>query len=191
MTDRRREREISLVHRGLYARVQEVDEVCDAEGVDILFYCGLRTPQRQAELYRAGRSLAAIERKAKQLEALGYEGLAALLMGTPPQPGRSGSKTCAAPGESWHQYGLAVDAAPITWRGKRMVCLWDTRRYAREWNIYGSAAGKAGLTWAGDWTYFREFPHIQMTRPGARNPLKTLDRDHVRNALRKFNVEAF
>lgn len=183
-----RSRNISLVHADLYARIQHMDELCEAEGMDVLFYCGLRSARRQAELFRTGRTLAAIERRARRLETLGFPGLARLLMETPPQPGRTRPKTCAAPGESWHQYGLAVDGCPIAWRDKRMVCLWDEKRYACEWRVYGESARRAGLFWAGDWKRFREYPHVQ-TREGG-NPLRVLDAEAVRMILRGQGVEA-
>ena len=61
-------------------------------------------------------------------------------------PGRK--VTNAPPGSSAHNFGLALDAVPL-------------------WNRYGTCARLAGLEWAGDWTRFREFPHVQM--PNWRN----------------------
>ena len=181
------ERDISLVHPVLPPLLQRIAALCDARGVDIVWTCLARTPQRQAELFRHGRSLAAIEGRARRLEKAGYPSLARLLLDTPPQPGRSGSRTCAAPGESWHQYGLAADAVPIAIVNKRMVCLWSG---AAEWAVYGAAAREVGLEWAGAWKRFRETPHIQMTPRGApSNPLRFFDRHQVATAMRAFGVE--
>ena len=65
---------------------------CQAEGLDILVYCTLRTAAEQAELYAKGR--------------------------TTPGP----IVTYAKPGSSAHQYGLSLDFVPLSggkplWKG--------------------------------------------------------------------------
>jgi peptidoglycan L-alanyl-D-glutamate endopeptidase CwlK len=97
--------------------------------VDVLVYCTLRTAEEQAELYARGR--------------------------TKPGP----KVTMAAPWQSWHQYGRAVDAVPLV-HGKP---LWryDGMRY--EWQVFADEARAAGLEWSGDWKRFKEYVHVQDT----------------------------
>ena len=63
--------------------------------------------------------------------------------------------TNARGGYSWHNFGLAADYAfvingKVTWNGP-----WDT---------FGKIARECGLEWGGDWTKFKDRPHVQMTR---------------------------
>ena len=182
-----RSRIISLVNTELYDRVQEMARLALQRGVDLHFYCGIRPARTQAQYYRRGRSLAQIEAKARSLEKKGFPGLAQLLLDVGQQPDKGGMITLAAPGESWHQYGEAVDGVPVHYAGKKMVCEWDPRRYARKWHIYGAAARKADLHWAGEWERFREYPHVQMREGG--NPLHVMDDFEVRTILRGQGVD--
>lgn len=98
-------------------------------GLDVLIYCTFRSLEEQAKLYARGR--------------------------TAPGP----RVTNAQPGQSAHNYGLALDAVPLVggkpeWR--------STGAAADLWKRYGKAAKAAGLEWAGDWTRFIEYPHVQL-----------------------------
>lgn len=64
--------------------------------------------------------------------------------------------TNAKPGESAHNVGFAVDIVPII-AGKP---IWDAAHPL--WQEYGRLVRLVGLEWAGDWTTFKEFPHMQM-----------------------------
>lgn len=67
--------------------------------------------------------------------------------------------TNAPPGSSAHNYGLALDGVPLL--GGKPV--WNaTGPGADLWKRYGELAVAAGCEWAGNWTRFREFPHVQM-----------------------------
>ncbi len=69
--------------------------------------------------------------------------------------------TNAPEGMSWHCYGLAADlvfdADPVkpglqwTWDGKM------------PWPQMGAMAISMGLEWAGNWKFFKEYPHVQQT----------------------------
>ncbi len=135
---------------------------CADEGLDLLVYCTLRPVAEQARLYRQGRPLRQIERKAEELRRRWRRpDLADLLMDVGPQYGAR--VTYAGPGQSMHNYGLALDAVPL--RGGKAV--WSARLPEDKalWERYGALAEEVGLEWAGRWTRFREFPHVQ--RPGA------------------------
>lgn len=85
--------------------------------------------------------------------------------------GRNGNKdsivTHALPGESYHNYGLAVDYALLLPDGKTLV--WDTVRDAdkdgqRDWFEVAAIGKTLGFAWGGDWSEkFKDYPHLEMT----------------------------
>ena len=131
---------------------------CADEGLEILIYCTLRPLEEQAKLFRQGRSLRQIRAKAEELRnRWARPDLADLLLDVGPQSGRR--VTYAGPGQSMHNYGLAFDAVPLS-GGKP---LWQTTKPEDKamWELYGSLGVEQGLEWAGNWSRFREFPHMQ------------------------------
>ncbi len=96
------------------------------EGLDLLVTCTRRTLSEQEALYAQGRTT----------------------------PGKI--VTRAKPGQSAHNYGLAVDCVPMI-AGKPA---WDSKHIA--WQHYGNIVRAVGLEWAGDWTTFKEYPHAQV-----------------------------
>jgi len=96
-------------------------------------FCGLRTFGQQDVLYTLGRTVK------------NRDGYPAKPMGH--------IVTRARGGESWHNYGLAVDLV-FRVNGKWS---WDT---ALPWNKIGQLAEEQGLEWGGRWK-FLDLPHIQ------------------------------
>lgn len=128
-------------------------------GLTLLIYCTLRPLDEQARLYRQGRSLATIQDKADELsDAFGRPDLAEILMGVGPQHGRI--VTSAAPGQSYHNYGLAIDGVVL--RGGKPVWGHTSNEDLSYWTRYGELAEDVGFKWAGRWRgRSREFPHLQ------------------------------
>ena len=63
--------------------------------------------------------------------------------------------TFAAPGESYHNYGLAIDVVEI----KNGKALWNNPN----WNKIGALGKSLGFEWGGDWRGAkRDRPHFQM-----------------------------
>jgi len=136
--------------------VAEFLPLCERAGLELLVYCTRRDLQEQARLFRKGRPLDAIQRRAEELDKVHQRpDLAAILMTAPPQYERR-IVTHAAPGQSLHNYGLAMDCVPMV-AGKPA---WNDD--APAWQHYGEMAQLAGLTWAGAWLRFKEYPHVQM-----------------------------
>jgi peptidoglycan L-alanyl-D-glutamate endopeptidase CwlK len=107
-------------------------ERCKAAGLDVLVYCTLRDLDEQARLYAQGRTT----------------------------PGKI--VTNAKPGQSAHNYGLALDFVPLV-GGKPE---WKPgERYAQAIAL----AEAEGMESASKWTRFREYPHLQ--EPNWRNYL--------------------
>jgi peptidoglycan L-alanyl-D-glutamate endopeptidase CwlK len=72
-------------------------------------------------------------------------------------------KSKAAPGLSWHQWGLAADLVPMI-HGKPLWTTHDeTGNMLPEWSLFGSTAVECGLEWSGNWKSFVEYGHVQFT----------------------------
>lgn len=123
--------------------VEKALEECKAQGLDVLIICTWRSWEEQAAEYAKGRTA----------------------------PGKI--VTNAKPGQSWHQWGRAIDFVPRR-NGKTLI--WGTRGNGLDqdpsddatddlelWQRCAACFKMAGLEWAGDWTRFREFPHVQNT----------------------------
>lgn len=72
--------------------------------------------------------------------------------------------TRAAPGESYHQYGLAADSAFMI--DGRIVISEQDPRAARGYALYGAVAQSAGLVWGGGWRNLKDLGHVELRRPG-------------------------
>jgi peptidoglycan L-alanyl-D-glutamate endopeptidase CwlK len=152
---------------------QELLRLAEAAGMDLLVYCTRRGVEEQARLYRRGRPLRGIESKALELEGLGRPDLARILIDVGPQF-EPGPVTWAGPGQSLHNYGLALDAVPLL-DGKPVWATvgadgrpdWGQPGVGGElWDRYGALGERTGFEWAGRWNpRQREFPHLQA--PGA------------------------
>jgi len=96
-----------------------------AAGLDARAISGTRTYAEQAELYAQGR---------------GGDG--------------RGTVTNARPGQSLHNFGIAIDLG-----------LWEGGRYLPDSPLYGRAGAigreVVGLEWGGDWRSFKDKPHYQ------------------------------
>jgi len=153
-------RSIDDLSPGFRAQAVLLDSAAEFVGLDLLIYCTHRSFSEQAKLYRNGRSLAQIQHKADELcEQWGRADLASILMDVGPQMGKR-ILTYAAPGQSYHNYGLALDAVPLregrpVWGDKEPddLALWD---------LYGSLADDVNMDWGGSWVAGKiDRPHMQ------------------------------
>lgn len=156
------------LHPDAAGKLQEFVQACADNGHDLLVYCGYRSLEEQARLYRQGRTALAIGQKIDKLRAAGFGFLGDIIAGVGPQKGDK-VVTDAAPGESFHNYGMAIDAVLLI-NGKPD---WDVKDVLA-WRAVGDIALAMGVEWAGRWTSFKEMVHFQVGR-GA-NPLKDPDR---------------
>lgn len=72
--------------------------------------------------------------------------------------------THAKGGESYHNYGLAVDFAIKEPSGN---IIWDmkydgNRNSVADWTEVVTIAKELGFEWGGDWARFKDYPHLQM-----------------------------
>ena len=98
---------------------------CKARGVELLVTCTLRTRGEQAGLYAQGRT----------------------------KPGMR--VTNAKPGQSAHNYGLAMDVVPII-AGK---AVWNAKH--PHWRVYGEVVQECGAVWGGTFRSVRDLPHCE------------------------------
>ncbi|SDC60759.1 M15 family metallopeptidase [Shouchella lonarensis] len=103
--------------------------------IDIVITDGYRTHEKQDELYHQGR-----------------------------QTGGN-IVTHAKGGQSYHNYGLAVDFALLD---QNETIIWDTTYDGNnngepDWFEVAALAKELGFEWGGDWHGFKDYPHLQMT----------------------------
>ncbi|MEK3673519.1 M15 family metallopeptidase [Paenibacillus sp. FSL R10-2771] len=127
---------IEKLHPVLVAATIALIERCYARGVNIVITQGLRTIAEQDALYAQGRT----------------------------KPGQI--VTNAKGGTSYHNYGVAIDFALLLNDGR--VVSWDNKLDVdkdgiSDWMEVVDEANKLGFEWGGDWTSFKDLPHLQMT----------------------------
>lgn len=127
----------SQTHAEVHARATELIRRCWNEDVFIVFTDGLRTNIDQAVLYGKGR------------KSYVYNGK---------QYGNPNVKkvTNAAPGQSMHNYGLALDYVTCDGFGKNIDWVVGPR-----WKRAAAIAKELGFEWGGDWKSFYDAPHIE------------------------------
>lgn len=126
------EKELAKVDPQLADRVRLVAVELKAQGINVVVAPkgGLRTFAEQDELYAQGRT----------------------------KPGNI--VTNARGGESYHNYGLAVDIVPTDQNGKPT---WQASQAV--WETIGRAGERQGLEWGGRWGSFPDTPHFQFRGP--------------------------
>jgi peptidoglycan L-alanyl-D-glutamate endopeptidase CwlK len=72
--------------------------------------------------------------------------------------------TNAKGGESYHNYGLAIDFALMNINGE---IVWDMEydgngNSKSDWSEVVEIAKSLGFDWGGDWVSFKDYPHFQM-----------------------------
>lgn len=134
-----------------------------AKGIPIVITQGMRTIAEQNALYAQGRTK------------------------------KGPIVTNARGGSSYHNYGLAIDFALLLPDGKTVS--WDMNRDVNndkisDWQEVAREAKQLGFEWGGDWTSFKDYPHLQMSFGLTTDQLKagrqpTLEQ--VKEALARIN----
>jgi hypothetical protein len=119
----------------------------------------VRTPEQQAKLWRQSRSLVEINQAIATLRNSGASYLAEVLDSVGPQHGDEVTKVL--PGNSWHQWGEALDCF---WEVNG-AAVWSTTKKVNGLNgyqVYAAEAKALGLTAGLLWTTFKDAPHVQL-----------------------------
>lgn len=74
--------------------------------------------------------------------------------------------TNAKGGQSYHNYGLAIDFAILDKETNQLS--WDIKKDGNkngiaDWHEVVQEAKKLGFSWGGDWKKFKDYPHLEMT----------------------------
>jgi peptidoglycan L-alanyl-D-glutamate endopeptidase CwlK len=114
---------------------EELIRRCKAKGIDILITQAYRSKEEQDALYAQGRT----------------------------KPGKI--VTYAKGGDSYHNYGLAIDFCLLV-DGKKAS--WDMNADLNhdkisDWMEVVAEAKKLGFAWGGDWKTFKDYSHFEMT----------------------------
>lgn len=161
-------RDVDLLIPTFHADLDRLVAACAADGVKMVPYYTERTPEEQAILWRQSRPTSTVNASIAMMRDAGAPYLAGVLEGVGPRNGPH--VTGARPGESWHQYGEAVD------------CYWDVGGRA-EWSpdvggdangyrTYARHAVALGLTAGGLWSSFQDWPHVQARSTS--NPIRLI-----------------
>ena len=127
----------SETYKEVHIRAEELVKRCWAEDVFIVFTSGLRTNEEQAVLYGKGRSNYIYNGK---------------------QYANPNEKivTNAKPGDSMHNYGLALDFVTCDGFGNKI-----NYTVGPKWRRAAEIAKELGFNWGGDWKSFVDYPHIE------------------------------
>jgi len=148
------------------AKLKSLLAACTQANVTMRPYFGLRDPVTQGRLWRQSRDTSLIVAEIAKLKAIGAPFLAHCLDKAGPANGTWA--TNAVPGNSWHQFGEAMDCV---WMRNGAEC-WsesldgDNNGY----QIYMRKASTYGLTAIG-LTMGKDFGHVQLRPQGAPDDL--------------------
>ncbi|WP_237605459.1 M15 family metallopeptidase [Salinicoccus sp. ID82-1] len=122
------------LHPEVEKKAEALEEKAEEKNINITITSGFRSFETQDALYSKGRSL----------------------------PGQV--VTNARGGESYHNYGLAIDYA-VEADGK---VIWNTDYDSNDngksdWFEVADIAKELGFEWGGDWESFKDYPHLEMT----------------------------
>ena len=122
------EAKLAQVHPELASKVRQLAEMLHLEGIEFRVTQGLRTWAEQAKLYAQGRTA----------------------------PGKR--VTDAEPGESWHNFGLAIDLAPDDPKLPGYQPDWNAKHPA--WKRLVAVGESLGLRSGKAWN---DLPHFELT----------------------------
>lgn len=143
------------------AKLPDLEQRCASAGVIVRAYFGLRDPVTQAKLWRQSRVASEVEAVRANLVAQGAPFLAACLDKAGPQSLGPWASN-ALPGQSWHQWGEAMDYVWIV-DGKEN---WSTTDGGQSngYQVLARIAGEVGLT---SGISFHDIDHVQFRAAGS------------------------
>lgn len=121
------EKKLKGVHPVVAEKARQLITKAYNEGIYVVITQGYRSKEEQDALYAQGRS----------------------------KPGKI--VTNARGGDSYHNYGLAIDFALMTPDGS---ISWEVND---KWRRVAAIGKSLGFEWGGDWDSFKDYPHFQYT----------------------------
>lgn len=153
-------RDLNLLVPEFREQVEWILTALRGEGHNLRPFFTLRDPWTQAALWRQSRSFTEVRQIMGKLRQEGAPFLAQCFEDVGPQFGRWA--TNALPGQSWHQWGEAVDCFVVNEAGR---AVWSAKHpsYLR----YGELAREQGLV-AGYFWQRRDAVHVQSRQTAVR-----------------------
>ncbi|MGE7904855.1 peptidoglycan-binding protein [Peribacillus sp. NPDC094092] len=145
------------------ASALEMVERAYTEGIAVQISAGHRSMEEQAELYGRGR--------AYSYNGKNYSNVAKSIV------------TNAKPGQSYHNYGLAIDFFIVSDDGKRAIWTVDSK-----WQRVAAIGKDLGFKWGGDWSSFKDYPHLEMTGGLSFTQLQAGKEPHLPFKLEKMEM---
>jgi peptidoglycan L-alanyl-D-glutamate endopeptidase CwlK len=142
------------LHPEFTKTVEKLLSLCEQNNFPITIYCGLRTFEEQAVLYGHGRTRIQIEMA--QVHYRNPETKERFLKACVSKP-KEPRKTNAIPGKSFHNYGLAIDGAPL--EADKSIN-WNVQN--PKWEMWADFGEQVGCESAARWKDFKEYPHLQI-----------------------------
>lgn len=123
------------LHPTIKKKTDQLVEIAAKKDIHVVITDTVRTMEEQDRLYAKGRSA------------------------------EGNIVTDAQAGESYHNYGLAIDYAIENKKGN---VIWDTgydgnNNGKSDWFEVADIAKELGFEWGGDWQGFKDYPHLQIT----------------------------
>lgn len=137
---------LGAVHPMVKEYTSELITRCYKEGIRVQISSGFRSFEEQAHIYGQGRS--SYVYKGKQYGRL-KDG----------NGKRLSIVSNAKPGSSIHNYGLAIDYFLVSPDGNSSI--WTVNN---DWRRVAAIAKSMGAEWGGDWSSFRDYPHLQWNK---------------------------
>lgn len=126
--------DINTLHPAIRLRAENFLAAAKINGIDLRITFGMRTFAQQTELFNQ-------EHDGKDNDGNGIV------------DDRKEHVTNAKAGQSFHNYGLAIDVIPFV-DGKPD---WNTKL----WPVISQLGKDQGFTWGGDWKTFKDLPHFE------------------------------
>lgn len=168
-------RDLDLLDTGFASKVKGVLAVCNKKGHPMRPFFTLRDVWTQARLWRQSRPTHEIQKAIQKLKQEGAPFLAYVLDAVGPQHGRWA--TNALPGQSWHQWGLAVDCYALGLNGR---AAWSASHPS--YKVYADTAQEFGLMPGFYWKR-KDAVHIQAEVDGVRQTKTWPDIDSAMQKL--------
>lgn len=137
-----------------------LEELRMEEGLVFRPFFTLRDPFDQAKMWRQSRTISEIVQTQQKLVKEGAGWLAEVIHAVGPQYGRWATQNC--PGQSWHQYGKAIDCYLLNSANK---VVWSSGHPGYE--AYGRRAKRVGLE-AGYYWKRKDVVHLQYSTESVR-----------------------
>lgn len=152
------ERSVKKMGKGMNPVVKaaalEMIELAYNEGIYVQISAGYRSLEEQASLYGQGRVYS--------YKGKNYSNLAKQIV------------TNAKPGQSYHNYGLAIDFFIVSDDGRRAI--WTVNS---KWQRVAAIGKELGFIWGGDWSSFKDYPHLEMTGGLSYKQLQAGKKPHI------------